>query len=60
MTPKKKAENLKEKFGKEIAFKVVDEILDAIKEYQYSALIHKQVFDYWIDVKGEIKKLPTE
>lgn len=60
MIPKKKAESLKEKFGKELAFKVVDEILEAIKEYQYSALIHKQVFDYWMDVKGEIKKLPTE
>lgn len=60
MIPKKKATDLKEKFGKELAFKVVDEILEAIKEYQYSALIHKQVFDYWMDVKGEIKKLPTE
>lgn len=57
MIPKKKAENLKEKFGKELAFKVADEILDAIKEYQYSALIHNQIFDYWMDVKNEIKKL---
>jgi hypothetical protein len=60
MTPKKKSEDLKEKFGKEVALKVLDEILDAIKEYQYSALIHRQVFDYWMDVKGELKKLPAE
>jgi hypothetical protein len=59
MTPKKKAEDLSDKFSKEVALKVIDEILDAIKEYQYSALIHRQVFDYWIDVKGELKKLPA-
>jgi len=59
MTPKKKAVDLSDKFSKEAAFKVLDEILDAIKEYQYSALIHRQVFDYWMDVKSELKKLPN-
>lgn len=57
MIPKKKAVDLSDKFGKETALKVVDEILDAIKEYQYSALIHRQVFDYWMDVKSELKKI---
>jgi hypothetical protein len=57
MTPKKKAVDLSDKFGKETAFKVLDEIMDAIKDYQYSSLIHRQVFDYWMDVKSELKKI---
>ncbi len=57
MTPKNKATELKEKFGKETAFKVLDEILNAIKEYQYSSLSHKQIFDYWMDVNKELKKI---
>jgi hypothetical protein len=57
MMPKNKATELTEKFGKETAFKVLEEILDAIKEYQYSSLSHEQIFDYWLDVKNELKKL---
>ena len=57
MTPKKKSEDLKEKFGKEVALKVLDEILDAIAEYKHSSHKHTEIFDYWMDVKNELKKL---
>lgn len=57
MMPKNKAIELTEKFGKETAYKIINEILDAIAEYKHSSHKHTEIFDYWMDVKNELKKL---
>ncbi|MEY2869372.1 MAG: hypothetical protein RIT01_161 [Pseudomonadota bacterium] len=68
MKPKEKAIELRNKFrdvrwdidpetSKACAYAAVNEILDAIAEYKHSSHKHTEIFDYWMDVKNELKKL---
>lgn len=67
MKPKEKAERIMSKYmdvtfqdkflSKTCAYTALNEILDAIAEYKHSSHKHTEIFDYWMDVKNELKKL---
>lgn len=61
MTPINRAKDLISKFGKELALKVVDEIIDALETYDdindtYELQNMDGDFRYWDKVKHEIIK----
>jgi hypothetical protein len=60
MTPKEKAKQLIERFGKEYASKVVDEI---IASNPHSNPLNTELYssmDYWFEVKQAIKQFKQE
>ena len=61
MIPIDRAKDLVSKFGKELAIKVVDEIIDALETYDdYNDTFELQNMDgdfrYWDKVKNELTK----
>ena len=59
MTQKEKAQELINNFGKEIALKVVDEILEAKPSYKYWRTDYDETpsaIIYWQQVKHELNK----